>query len=130
MMTDETKPPTQTVHVDMSWLKDALFGAMNPPEPTDIAAGVAEIQRLLKEAYDHYFATTDGYCKSSEGAVSVHWPTYFDFRAGRNEPTVSVYSYVFGPSRLHDFPNMAAALASVREWHAAEMARPAEESVE
>jgi hypothetical protein len=88
----------------------------------NVLADVAEIHRLLNEAYDHYFANSDGYCKSSEGQVSLHWPTYFAMRYGEIEPTCSVYSYVLGPSRNHDFESTTEALAAVREWHAEEMA--------
>jgi len=31
---------------------------------------------------------------------------------------VSVYSYVLGPYRNHDFDSIAEALETVREWHA------------
>jgi len=81
---------------------------------------LVEIQRLLTEAYDHYFQHSDGYCKSSEGAVSLHYPNYFDQRDGVTEPQVSIYSYVLGPSRNHDFPNLDAALRTVRQWHRAQ----------
>lgn len=84
-----------------------------------------EIRRLLKEAYDHYFATSDGYCKGSEGYVGVHYPDYFDERGGADamRPNgVDVYSYVLGPSRMHSFKSMAEALSAVREWHADSMA--------
>ena len=80
-----------------------------------------EIWRLLAEAYDHYFSY-DSYCKSSEGAVSVNYPTYFDMRDGKTEPTISVYSYVLGPNRNHYFDNIDEALETVREWHKEEMA--------
>ena len=38
---------------------------------------VAEIQRLLVEAYTLYFQVTDGHSKVSEGAVTLHFPTLF-----------------------------------------------------
>lgn len=88
---------------------------------SEMMRDVAEIHRLLGEAYDHYFANSDGYCKPSEGAVSLHWPTYFAMRDGDIEPTCSVYSYVLGPSRNHYFDTVADALVSVREWHREEM---------
>jgi hypothetical protein len=85
-------------------------------------AGLAEIIRLLDEAYRHYFENSDGHCKSAEGYVEVAFGTYFDRNAGRRVRPTSVYSYVLGPSRSHHFDSVAEALDVVREWHAAEMA--------
>lgn len=89
-------------------------------EMTDLT----ELQRLMDEAYEHYFATGDGHCKSSDGYVGLHFNNVHDRRAG--EPfrvdSVEVYSYVLGPSRTHRFPSTDGALAAVREWHAQEMA--------
>lgn len=84
---------------------------------------LAEIRRLLTEAYEHYFANSDGHCKSSEGAIAVHYPPFF-WREDEpdQEPSVEVYSYVLGPSRSHYFKNSAEALTEVRKWHASEMA--------
>lgn len=88
-----------------------------------------ELRALLDEAYAHYFETTDGYCKSSEGYVAVHFNTVSDRRAG--EPFriehIDIYSYVFSPARMHQFGSMEEALTVVREWHAQEMARDDEE---
>lgn len=95
--------------------------------PEQVMADVQEIHRLLGEAYDHYFATTDGYCKPSEGYVELNWPNYFDMKNGKTEPGCGVYSYVLGPSRMHDFDSTAEALAAVREWHREEMGRRDEE---
>lgn len=89
-------------------------------ETTDLT----ELQQLMDEAYEHYFAGSDGHCKSSEGYVGLAFNNVHDRRAG--EPfridSVEVYSYVLGPSRTHHFPSTAVALAAVREWHAQEMA--------
>lgn len=92
---------------------------------------LAEIIRLLDEAYDDYFARSDGYCKSSEGHVSIDFGTYFD-RAEGKPPLlvggVDVYSYVLGPSRGHYFKTLDEALEAVREWHADELAMDFQES--
>jgi hypothetical protein len=84
---------------------------------------LAEIQRLLDEAYDHYFANSDGHCKRNEGYVGLHFNTVHERRAG--DPfeivDVEVYSYVLGPHRTHNFPSTSAALEAVREWHRREM---------
>jgi hypothetical protein len=84
---------------------------------------LAEIRHLLTEAYEHYFELGDGHCKSSEGAIALQFPPFF-WREDEpdREPSVEIYSYVLGPSRLHHFKNSTEALAEVRKWHAAEMA--------
>ncbi|MEV4939588.1 hypothetical protein [Streptomyces zaomyceticus] len=87
------------------------------------AADLAEIVRLLDEAYAHYFSY-EGHCKRDEGYVGLHFNNVHDRRGG--DPfgieTVDVYSYVLGPSRMHSFRSTSAALEAVREWHAQEMA--------
>jgi hypothetical protein len=35
----------------------------------------------------------------------------------------SIYSYVLGPNRNHDFDSLDEALVAVKEWHAEEMKR-------
>jgi hypothetical protein len=84
---------------------------------------LAELQRLMDEAYAHYFANGDGHCKSSEGYVGLHFNNYFDRSDGQpfEIASVEVYSYVLGPSRSYDFPSTSAALKAVREWHRREM---------
>lgn len=90
---------------------------------TQEIADLAEIVRLMDEAYAHYFSY-EGHCKSDEGYVGLHFNNVHDRRGG--EPfciaSVDVYSYVLGPHRMHTFPSTAEALAEVRKWHAAEMA--------
>ena len=92
-------------------------------------ADLREIQRLLDEAYDNYFAKGDGHCKSMEGSISIEFNNYFDRHGGDpfNVRSVGVYSYVLGPSRSHYFDSTAEALAAVRKWHADEMARDYDE---
>lgn len=82
------------------------------------------IQTLMDEAYTHYFENSDGYCKSSEGAVTVGFGTFFDRRDG--DPSgkyVEIYSYVFGPNRLNTYPSVDEALKAVTGWHREEMNR-------
>jgi hypothetical protein len=83
-------------------------------------AKLQEIWRLLAEAYEHYFSY-ESHCKSDEGAVSVNYPTFFEMRDGKTEPTVSIYSYCLGPNRNHYFSNIDEALTEVRKWHKKEM---------
>jgi hypothetical protein len=96
------------------------------PEPTTVDETLAEIRRLLAEAYKHYFEKSDGHCKSSEGAIAIHYPPFFwdpEYHRGKSpEPGVEIYSYVLGPHRSHYFDTATEALVAVREWHANEMA--------
>ena len=79
------------------------------------------IRKLLKEAYEHYFANGGSHCKSSEGAMQIEMPEYFwDFNAYKR-PSICIYSYVLGPHRNHYFDNIDDALEAVRIWHAQEM---------
>lgn len=86
---------------------------------------LAEIQRLLAEAYEHYFAT-GSHCKSLEGAISIHLPEFFwddgqPSYGAQQRPGLEIYSYCLGPSRSHYFANIDEALKAVRRWHKAEM---------
>lgn len=84
----------------------------------------AEIRRLLEEMYVRWEKEAeDHHCKSSEAAVSLHFPPFFWREDDRGiEPAVEVYSYVFGPHRSHCFGNSGDALKAVRGWHKAAMA--------
>jgi hypothetical protein len=82
---------------------------------------LTEIQRLLEEAYRHYFKYSDGLCKSCEGRISIHLPEYFWAHGKDKKPEISIYSYVLGPNRNHDFANIDKALDAVRKWHKREM---------
>lgn len=95
---------------------------MNEPQPEPAATDtqkLLEIMRLLDRAYDRYFKETDGHCKSDEGYVAVNYGNYFT-RNGEtpalNIAGVQVYSYVFGPNRMHHFDSIDEALQAVREW--------------
>lgn len=81
---------------------------------------ILEMQRLMKEAYDHYFQYGDGHCKSAEGQILLIYPTY---HVGFSDTPceVHVYSYVLGPHRTHSFNSLDEALETVREWHKQEM---------
>ena len=87
---------------------------------------IAEIIRLNDEALDNYFKNSDGHAKSSEGYVTLetHYGTYYDRRDDEEfKPftRVTVYGYVLGPHRSHDFKSLDEALETVREWHKREM---------
>lgn len=64
---------------------------------------------------------SDGYCKSSEGyiGVTLNYPNWFEAKDYENdEPSisVSVYSYLFGPNRMHDYGSLKEAWEAVKEW--------------
>jgi hypothetical protein len=86
---------------------------------------LAEISRLLDEAYKHYFSY-EGHCKSSEGYMHVEYGNYWDRADGPLElkvKAIHIYSYVFcRQGRSADFDSIDDALEAVRSWHADEMA--------
>ena len=86
---------------------------------------LAEISRLLDEAYKHYFSY-EGHCKSSEGYMHVEYGNYWDRSENPTElkvKSVHIYSYVFcRQGRSEDFDSIDEALEVVHGWHADEMA--------
>jgi hypothetical protein len=67
----------------------------------------------------------DGHCKSNEGYIGVlyRYPNWFECTSQEDyttaKPTLSlveVYSYLFGPSRLHSFDTVAEAHKEVMSW--------------
>lgn len=68
----------------------------------------------------------DGYCKSNEGYVGLLYRLDNWFECERNvekyqsaEPELSmveVYSYLFGPNRLHTFDSIEEAHKEVMSW--------------
>lgn len=94
-----------------------------PESNETLHANLTEIRRLLAEAYQHYFAGSDGHCKSAEGKISLSYPSFFWHEAdGGLTPQIEIYSYVFASGRREEFDNSAEALETVRQWHADEMA--------
>jgi len=84
---------------------------------------VKEIQLILKKAYDNYFIDGPQHCKSSEGYISIfeEFPVYWEYNK-KSKWLVCVYSYVFGPSRMHEFKGktkdeaLDKALKAVKKW--------------
>ena len=69
----------------------------------EIAQRLVRIQERLRSATYHELRK-DNYHKSSEGAVSLSFDLPPVVGDERNPSwTVSVYSYVLGPDRTHDF---------------------------
>lgn len=63
----------------------------------------------------------DGHHKSNEGYVGVflHYPNWFeadDYLKDSPEVTCEVYSYLFGPHRLHSFSSLEQAWNEVKTW--------------
>lgn len=66
----------------------------------------------------------DGHCKMSEGYVGItcNYPYWHECNSlkeyveAKPQITVQVYSYLFGPSRMHDFASLDEALAEVLTW--------------
>ena len=63
----------------------------------------------------------DGHHKSNEGYVGVFfsYPNWFecdDYLADKPEVGCEVYSYLFGPSRLHEFRSLKEAWEEVSTW--------------
>jgi len=63
----------------------------------------------------------DGHCKSNEGYVGVvmSYPNWFedkDYMTDEPDISCEVYSYLFGPSRLHHFDSLQEAWDEVQTW--------------
>jgi len=81
-----------------------------------------QIRKLLKEAYDHYFQNDpDPSCKSAEGQMSVYFGNYWEDGDDLVIRAIEIYSYVFGPIRLHTFKSVDEALETVKGWHKEQM---------
>lgn len=87
-------------------------------------------KRLLAKIRKHLFdlhtkwandPNADGHHKSNEGYVGVilHYPNWWkaeDYLNGEPEVLCEVYSYLFGPNRLHKFNSMEEAWEEVSKW--------------
>lgn len=66
----------------------------------------------------------DGHCKPNEGYVGIilSYPNWFssesyqDYLNAEPKLSVEVYSYLFGPNRLHYYDSLDEAIAAVKEW--------------
>jgi len=87
--------------------------------------------KLLREIRLHLFRlhdnwakdpNNDGHHKSNEGYVgySVGYPNWFEAENYLNDKpevfSVEVYSYLFGPHRLHQFRTLQEAWQEVKTW--------------
>lgn len=90
-------------------------------------SNIIALRQILKEAYQKASNEEDFYSKSSDGYVGIEFhysSAYYDDKEWEEEPkcVVKVYSYVFGPNRMHEFEGdnleMASrkALSAVISW--------------
>lgn len=89
-----------------------------------------EIQSKIRQIRQHLFdlhtawnndPLMDGHHKSNEGYVGVilSYPNWFeatDYLTDAPHVGIEVYSYLFGPHRLHEFDTVDAALKEVLTW--------------
>jgi len=76
---------------------------------------VEQLRKEIFALYDRYMKSelNDEYWKSQEGAVSIHYPNYFQ----QDSPIqVEVYSYLFGSTRHNYFDSIDEAYAAVKKW--------------
>ena len=86
-----------------------------------------EIRKHLGELHDKWSKDPeqDGYCKSDEGYVGLVYrlPNWFEcedkdnyINAKPEFSMIEIYSYLFGPSRLHQFDTIDEAYKEVMSW--------------
>lgn len=121
----------------MTGYHDPWLGIPNEREVKAMSAApdlakIQFLQKLLKKGYDHYFGNGGSPHKTSEGLIEVHilYPNVFQSEYVGSDPEeycISVYSYVLGPSRMHEFTGStfdlayAKAYLAVEQWVTAEL---------
>jgi len=89
-----------------------------------------ETQDKIREIREHLFKLhdawarcpfEDGHHKSNEGYVGVvlSFPNWFeqtDYLTDDPNVSIEVYSYLFGPHRLHQYKTVDEALTAVKSW--------------
>ena len=82
-----------------------------------------EIRRMLNGMHKKWWGSPEcnGH-KSAEGTIEIHlcYPNWFEAKDyEKDEPVVmcSVYSYLFGPNRMHDFSSLQEAYENVKGWY-------------
>jgi hypothetical protein len=86
----------------------------------DTKTKVEEIQKLLFEAYSHYFCF-ESHIKAGEGVISLHFPSYLELREGVTEPSVEIITYCLSKDKENHFESIDKALEAVRQWHREEL---------
>jgi len=82
------------------------------------------IREMLYEMH-HKWANDpneDGHYKSNEGYIGVvlNYPNWFeagDYLTDKPEVSLEIYSYLFGPHRLHEFDSFEEAITEVKKWY-------------
>ena len=84
---------------------------------------LADIRRHLAVLHQRWARDEgkDGHHKSNEGYVGVFlsYPNWFeasDYEHEQPVVTFEVYSYLFGPHRLHEFESLEKAWEEVQTW--------------
>lgn len=89
-----------------------------------------EQRQLFQKIRKHLFSLhthweqdkeADGHHKSSEGLIEItySYPNWFEadsYLTDEPKMTISVYSYLFGPSRMHDFTSLEEAWEEISKW--------------
>ena len=76
------------------------------------------LHELLHEAYHDWLERDpDPSGKGSEGQVCITTSDHFFSYNSDVRPRVTVYSYILGPYRNHEFRNIDDALVEVGKWH-------------
>jgi hypothetical protein len=91
---------------------------------------IKEIRNHLGELHDKWSKDVknggDGHCKSNEGYVGIVYrlPNWFECDSKEeyqnSEPKldfIEIYSYLFGPNRLHQFNSVKEAHKEVMSWN-------------
>lgn len=87
-------------------------------------------QQLFQKIREHLFALhtkweqdpeADGHHKSSEGLIEItySYPNWFEaknYLTDEPEIIISVYSYLFGPSRMHEWKSFEKAWEDISKW--------------
>lgn len=128
-----TNKPNIEVPNHTDKIEPQIFNRVNsfvasPPETEVTMSGPDKelLIKIRKHLYDLHTEWSqkdnDGHHKSNEGWVgySVSYPNWFEaYDYLNDEPEiyeVQVYSYLFGPHRLHEFSNLQEAWDEVKTW--------------
>lgn len=96
------------------------MGVVNTSAISSATERVARLQRLLAEAYEHYFLY-DRAALPDEGSVTIAWPAVRAILDGDAEPSVRITSLAYGDGTTHVFDTLDDALVEVERWHSREM---------
>jgi len=88
---------------------------------SDLFVGMDSLQEFIVYVHDAVHTVLiagDGHCKSYEGSVSVHFPSFFEMTDPNHQPpvTLKLACYVLGPSRSYywESTNVAGCIEQAR----------------